>query len=121
MGKLLYSRIRDALFIFGYCGLVGVLVDLDHFWKIFEMAEPFSLTWFVGRALHTTLVFILYGVIAGSVINAYANRQGFFRRRVDIPNKRNRRGVSFVCWDNYSYNCDKCVHKYMCSKEVEIR
>ena len=119
--RTLFERCRDTLFVFGFCGVTGVLVDLDHIWKIFGMAEPFSLTWFVGRALHTTLVFILYGVVAGSVANAYANRQGYFRRGVDIPGKRSRRGVSPVCWDDYSFNCDKCSFEWTCTKEVEMR
>lgn len=120
MGRLLYQRIRDALFIFGVCGLSGILVDLDHVWNVLGMEEPFTLTGFPGRCLHTTLVFILYAVIAGSIINAYAHRQNYFRRSVDISRKRVSGGISSVCWDNYSFNCDECVHKYMCTQNVKM-
>jgi hypothetical protein len=121
LGASLFVRYRDTIFVFGICGLVGVLVDLDHIWKICGMAEPFSLTWFVGRALHTTLVFILYGVIAGSIAYAYANRQGQFRRSMGLPKRRISGSISSVCWDNYTYDCNSCVYKYCCSKEVEIK
>ena len=119
--RLLFERCRDTLFIFGICGLVGILVDLDHIWKILELEEPFTLTWFVGRAFHTTLVFILYGVIAGCITYAYANRQGFFRWSVGISRKGIKRNISSVCWDDYSYDCNSCDYKHFCSKEVEIK
>lgn len=118
--RLLSERGRGAFFVFGYCGFVGILVDLDHIWKIFGLVEPINLTFFPGRCLHTTLVFILYGCIAGCIAFAYAHRQNLFRWRVDVFGRRTSRSISFICWDNYSYDCDNCVYKYMCTKEVEI-
>lgn len=121
LGKSLFSRCRDELFIFGICGAVSVLADLDHIWKIFGMEEPINLTYFPGRALHTPLVFILYGVIAGCIIFAYAYRQKRFRRGMDIFGKRTSGSVSSVCWDNYSYDCNSCDYKWTCSKEVKMK
>ena len=120
LGRPLRIRLRDTLFVFGFCGIVSVFTGLDHIWKILGLEEPFTLTWFPGRCLHTTLVFILYGVIPGSIAFAYANRQGYFRWSMDISRKRNSRGIPSVCRDVNFYDCNSCKYKFTCSKEVEI-
>jgi hypothetical protein len=121
LGKSLLRRYRDKLLIFGICGIVSVLADLDHIWKILGLEEPINLTYYPGRALHTTLVFILYGCIAGCIAFAYAHRQNLFRWSVGISKERVNGRVSFVCWNNNSYDCDNCDYKYICSKEVEMK
>lgn len=121
LGRTLLSRYGAALFIFGICGIVSVLTGLDHIWKIFGLEEPINLTYFAGRALHTTLIFILYGVNAGCIAFAYAYRQNYFRRGMGISNRRAKRNISPVCWDNNSFNCSECAYKYMCTKNVTMR
>lgn len=55
--------IAFALFLFWIFGLVSILFDLDHLWKLYGHTAPVNLTEWDGRPLHTPAVgFIVSGV-----------------------------------------------------------
>lgn len=62
-----------ALYIFCICGVVGVLFDLDHIWAILGLQAPINFSGWNSRPFHTTLVFIMVGLIASGIITTLTN------------------------------------------------
>ena len=65
--------VARALLVFWSCGIVSVLVDLDHIWSRLGLEEPFNLTGWIGRPLHHPVAFVLLGIICGVLTVALIN------------------------------------------------
>jgi len=65
---------------FGLCGITSAILDLDHFWKYFGFEEPFNLTGWYGRPLHSPLVLLLVSFILSVILVSLG-----YGRNVAIP------------------------------------
>ncbi len=56
-----------ALFLFWIFGLMSVLLDLDHLWKLYGYTPPINLTNWYGRPLHNSIVYLFVSGICSIV------------------------------------------------------
>jgi len=106
--------IIGAFYIFFVCGIVGVLIDLDHIWSIFGVPEPITFTGWYSRPFHTALIFILVGFIASGFITALTYGSDNLGQCLELLDKRIGRRVSFICGGiridvDYGINSDPMV------------
>lgn len=62
--------ISYALFLFWVFGLMSVLLDLDHLWKLYGYNPPVNLTDWDGRPLHDSIVCLIVSGICSVVFLA---------------------------------------------------
>ena len=69
-----------AFLVFGICGITSALLDLDHSWKYFGFEEPFNLTGWYGRPLHSPMVLLLVSIALSIILVSLG-----YGRNVAIP------------------------------------
>ena len=69
-----------AFLVFGVCGITSALLDLDHSWKYFGFEEPFNLTGWFGRPLHSPVVLLLVSLALSIILVSLG-----YGRNVAIP------------------------------------
>ena len=69
-----------AFLVFGICGVTSALLDLDHSWKYFGFEEPFNLTGWFGRPLHSPVVLLLVSLALSVILVSLG-----YGRNVAIP------------------------------------
>ena len=62
-----------AFLVFGICGISSALLDLDHSWKYLGFAEPFNLTGWYGRPLHSPVVLLLVSLALSLILVSLGN------------------------------------------------
>jgi hypothetical protein len=72
--------IYRAFLVFGICGITSALLDLDHSWKYFGLEEPFNLTGWFGRPLHSPVVFLLVSLALSVILVSFG-----YGRNLAIP------------------------------------
>jgi len=60
-----------ALFLFWIFGIVSILFDLDHLWKLYGYSPPVNLTNWDGRPLHDSIVCLIVSGICSVVLSAF--------------------------------------------------
>jgi hypothetical protein len=63
--------INMSLFVFWICGSISVLVDMDHIWSRIGREPPVNPSKWVGRPLHTSVIFSIIGIIYGCFVAAF--------------------------------------------------
>lgn len=121
MNRGVYARF--TLFIFCFCGIAGISPDLDHVWDICGLQAPINLSGWNGRCLHTPLVFILGGIVAGCILATFAYGSIEFRQCLELLDKRIARRISSMeyCAYRVDSNINTCNNDYCADEGEEIR
>ena len=95
-----------ALYIFCICGIVGILIDLDHIWDIFGLQAPINFSGWNSRPFHTPLVFVMAGLIASGIITAltYGSKLGHCLELLDERIARRISPAKYLLSDELDWN-----------------
>jgi hypothetical protein len=95
-----------AFYIFCICGLVGFLIDLDHIWDVFGLQAPINFSGWNSRPFHTTLVFVMVGLIASGIITAltYGSKLGHCLELLDERIERRVSPAKCLLGDEFDWN-----------------
>jgi hypothetical protein len=66
--------INISLFIFWISGIISVLVDMDHIWRIMGRKPPINYSKWNGRPLHTSIVFFCIAILCGFFVCTFVLR-----------------------------------------------
>ena len=79
---MFYGFISYALFIFWYCGIISIFVDVDHIWALFGKEPPIRFSNSFGRPFHTRAIFTIIAVFVSFIMVAFGN--GFYQEVLRI-------------------------------------